>query len=128
MSERVQLRFVIAAHFICYLSFELPSIFYVNIDLVRRISQQLFEIGFLSVLLRTPINKIDGDSTVEVHDCPFTKRKPSAGTLLPQQWKFRRICRETYNCFTVNVQDGLITRIICHDEDCWLRSVMYSRL
>jgi len=61
----------------------------------------------LSVLLRTPINKIDGDSKIEVHDNSFTKRTRNAATLLPQQWKVGRICRETYNFFTLHVQDWL---------------------
>jgi hypothetical protein len=58
-----------------------------------KLLQQLHEVGCVVGLLRKTLNKVGGDSTIEVHYSLFSKIKSSAGRVLPQQWKVGRICR-----------------------------------
>ena len=41
--------------------------------------------------------------TVEIDEALFTKRKNHSGRVLPEQWVFGGICRETRECFMVAV-------------------------
>ena len=56
-------------------------------------------------LLANPIAIGGPNTTVEVDDSLFTRRKNHQGRQLPPQWVFGGICRETRECFMYTVRD-----------------------
>jgi hypothetical protein len=68
--------------------------------------------------------------TVEIDESMFAKRKSHVGRMLPRQWVFGGICRETGEVFLEKVQDRSLNTLygeICHHikpgttiiSDCW---------
>lgn len=56
-------------------------------------------------LLQNPIIIGGPGTTVEIDESVFTRRKSNVGRVLPQQWVFGGICRETSECFMFAVEN-----------------------
>ena len=47
------------------------------------------------MMIANPIIIGGPNTTVEIDECMFTRRKNQVGRVLPQQWVFGGLCRET---------------------------------
>ena len=56
-------------------------------------------------MIANPIIIGGPNTTVEIDESMFSRRKNQVGRVLTQQWVFGRLCRETGDCFLIPVSN-----------------------
>ena len=63
-------------------------------------------------LIENPIKLGGPNTTVEIDESVFTRRKNGVGLVLPQQWVFGGLCRETGDYFMVPIPNRSMKTLI----------------
>ena len=103
--------------FIYCWSKEMTSLSFCNFELEMNESTTIDWNNYLRevcahTLILNPVVIGGPGKTVEIDESMFARRKSEVGRVLPQQWVFGGICRETRECFMYTVPDRKATTLI----------------